>query len=110
DQVIYHKNQDHFVQTNKRKLRQRNPDIIRVFITNKHKAFVDKLSDLSDNPFLSKELQCAADQIGYNLVKNIHFTLRKIIEELLLEVYEAYVNQDSNYYEEVVKNYNYNRF
>ena len=110
DQVIFHKNQDHFVQTNKKKLRERNPNIKRIFITKKHKAFVDKLRDISDNPFLSKELQSAADQIGNNLVKNIHFTLRKVIEELLLEVYEAYVNQDSNYYEEVVKNYNYSRF
>jgi len=78
-------------------------EIHRIFYTKKYHQFHKKLRDLSNNPFLPKEIQNVANQIGDNMTINLHHKLRGLLSKLIEETYTAYNDKESNKYE-VIKN------
>ena len=69
--------------------------IHRIFYTKKYFEFIKKLKDLSNNPFLPKDIQDVAKQIGQNITINLNYNLRDILKRLIIELYNAH--EDKNY-------------
>jgi len=86
DKVYFHTTT---IENNIKNLKDGNVEIDRIFVTKKHLHFVHKLGDLSANPFLNKEIQEVANQIGTNLKINIHQKLKEIIEKQIIEIYKT---------------------
>jgi len=81
--------------------------IERIFLTKKHLHFVHKLIDLSNNPFLPKEIQEVANQIGKNLTINIQQKLKDIIEKQILDIYKFREDRTNFHYENITMKLKY---
>jgi hypothetical protein len=73
--------------------------IHRIFYTKKYFEFIKKLKDLSNNPFLPKDIQDVANQIGQNITINLNYNLRDILKRLIIELYNAHEDKNSDNYE-----------
>jgi hypothetical protein len=74
-------------------------EIHRIFYTKKYVEFHKKLRDLSNNPFLPKNIQDVANQIGDNMTLNLHHTLKILISKLVADITKAYLDEKSDDYE-----------
>lgn len=74
-------------------------EIHRIFYTKKYVEFHKKLRDLSNNPFLPKNIQDVANQIGNNMTLNLHHTLKILITKLVTDITKAYLDEKSEDYE-----------
>jgi hypothetical protein len=81
--------------------------IYRIFYTKKHFEFIKKLKDLSNNPFLPKDIQDVAKQIGQNITLNLHYNLRAILKRLVIELYKAHEDKNSDNYEILSEKFRY---
>lgn len=73
--------------------------ISKIVLTNKHFNFFEKLKALNTNPFLPKDIQEVANQIGNNIKVNLHCNLRVIIQKLIQEITTSYNDDSSDKYE-----------
>lgn len=81
--------------------------IHRIFYTKKYFEFIKKLNDLSNNPFLPKDIQDVANQIGQNITINLHYNLRAILKRLIIELYKAHEDKNSDNYEILSEKFRY---
>ena len=82
-------------------------EIHRIFYTKKYHQFHKKLRDLANNPFLPREIQNAANQIGKNMTVNLHHKLKALLSELIEETYIAYNDKESDRYEVITETFKY---
>lgn len=104
DKVNFHQS---VVRNNIANIKKGNVNIERIFVTKKHLHFVHKLRDLSSNPFLPREIQNVANQIGKNLTINIHQKLKEIIEKQILEIYKSREDTSNFNYEKITMKLKY---
>lgn len=98
---------ENFITNNIQKIKERNINIDRMFVTQKHLHFVQKLRDLSKNPFLPKEIKEVANQIEKNLTINIDKILKDIIEDQIIEIYTSYEDTTNFNYENITMKLKY---
>lgn len=81
--------------------------IHRIFYTKKYALFHKKLRDLSENPFMPKDIQEVANQIGENVLVNLHYNLRTLLTKLVKDTYAAYQDKESDLYELISDQFKY---
>lgn len=81
--------------------------INRIFYTKKYAIFHKKLRDLSNNPFIPKDIQDVANQIGKNMFVNLHLDLRVLLKKLVTEVYQAHNDKTTDQYEVLSEDFRY---
>jgi len=89
------------------KARKGDVTIHRVFYTKKYALFHKKLRDLSENPFMPKDIQEVANQIGQNILVNLHYDLRTLLTKLVTDIHAAYRDQNSDLYELISEKFKY---
>lgn len=104
DKVNFH---DYVIKNNIENIKKGDVNIERIFVTKKHLHFVHRLRDLSNNPFLPKEIKEVANQIGKNLTINIHQKLKEIIEDQILEIYKSREDTSNFNYENITMKLKY---
>ncbi|XLS27987.1 hypothetical protein ACJD0Z_12345 [Flavobacteriaceae bacterium M23B6Z8] len=107
DQLIFEPNNRERQKHYERKANEGIYDIHRIVYTKKYQLFHKKLRDLSNNPFLPKEIQEVANQIGDNMTINLHHKLRILLSKLIEETHTAYKNKESDNYEVISETFKY---
>ncbi|MGJ8737570.1 hypothetical protein [Zobellia laminariae] len=82
-------------------------EINRIFFTKKHIEFHKKVRDLSNNPFLPKDIQDVANQIRENMTANLHHNLKILLAKLVNDINKAYHDKESDDYEILSEKYKY---
>ncbi|SCY14153.1 hypothetical protein SAMN05216297_10262 [Flavobacterium phragmitis] len=56
----------------------------------RYAVFIKTLRDLTNSPFLSKDIQDVAVQIASNITMHIHYNFCKLLSKLIDDIYKAY--------------------
>lgn len=107
DELIFEKDdrQRQLIYTTRAKEGEVN--IHRIFYTTKYAIFIKTLRDLTNNPFLPKDIQDVAKQIALNITINIHYNLRTLLKKLVEDIYKAYHDGQSADYEIFTETFRY---
>ncbi len=68
-------------------------DIDKIFLTKKHSAFTNRLSELVDNPFLPESIQNVLKELQRDIRENLSIRLRNTLSEFLEDFRKKYETQ-----------------